>query len=176
LCPLRGTWASVHCKKQTNFYYLLNSNHKNVTPLLFMLWSLFLCLPPWGRMLIAVCINKLSVGEHAVDVHHRMCCKTTCHIPATSGRQEENWEGFSLRWHLEKLPGSFINLENSSKPRSYRLWGPQQPPIQWIWGALALGVKRPGREAGHSPLSSAEIKNAWSYKSTRPIRHDVVLS
>jgi hypothetical protein len=37
--------------------------------------------------------------------------------------------------------------------------GPTQPPIQWIPGALSLGVKRPGREADHSPPSSAEIKN-----------------
>jgi hypothetical protein len=27
-------------------------------------------------------------------------------------------------------------------------------------------VKLPGREAGHSPPSSAEVKNAWSYTST----------
>jgi hypothetical protein len=36
--------------------------------------------------------------------------------------------------------------------------GPTQPPIQWVPGALSLGVKRPGREADHSPPSSAEIK------------------
>jgi hypothetical protein len=28
------------------------------------------------------------------------------------------------------------------------------------------GVKRPGREADHSPPYSAEVKNAWSYTST----------
>jgi hypothetical protein len=28
------------------------------------------------------------------------------------------------------------------------------------------GVKRPGREADHSPQPSAEVKNAWSYIST----------
>jgi hypothetical protein len=27
-------------------------------------------------------------------------------------------------------------------------------------------VKLPGREADHSPLSSAEVKNEWSYTST----------
>jgi hypothetical protein len=54
---------------------------------------------------------------------------------------------------------------------------PTQPPIQWVSGALSLGVKRPGREADHSPPSSAEVKNAWSYTSTPPIRlHGVVLS
>jgi hypothetical protein len=36
--------------------------------------------------------------------------------------------------------------------------GPTQPPIQWVLGALSLGVKRPGREADHSPPSSAEVK------------------
>jgi hypothetical protein len=37
----------------------------------------------------------------------------------------------------------------------------------WVPGALSLGVKRPrGREADHSPPSSAEVKNTWSYTST----------
>jgi hypothetical protein len=36
--------------------------------------------------------------------------------------------------------------------------GPTQPPIQWVPGALSLGVKRLGRESGHSPASSAEVK------------------
>jgi hypothetical protein len=35
---------------------------------------------------------------------------------------------------------------------------PTQPPIQWVQGALSLGVKRPGREADHTPPSSAEVK------------------
>jgi hypothetical protein len=30
--------------------------------------------------------------------------------------------------------------------------------MQWVTGALSLGVKRPGREADHSPQSSAEVK------------------
>jgi hypothetical protein len=33
-------------------------------------------------------------------------------------------------------------------------------------GAYSLGVKWPGREADRSSLSSAEVKNAWSYTST----------
>jgi hypothetical protein len=52
-----------------------------------------------------------------------------------------------------------------------------QPPIQWVSEDLFLGVKWPGREADHSPPSSDEVKNAWSYTSTPPIRlHFVVLS
>jgi hypothetical protein len=54
---------------------------------------------------------------------------------------------------------------------------PTQPPIQWVTDALSLGVKRPGREADHSPPSIAEVKNAWSYTSTPPLRfHGIVLS
>jgi hypothetical protein len=45
--------------------------------------------------------------------------------------------------------------------------GTTQPPIQWVSGALSLGVKRPGREADVSPLSNAEVvKNAWSFTCT----------
>jgi hypothetical protein len=36
--------------------------------------------------------------------------------------------------------------------------GPTQSPIQWVPGTLPLGVKRPGREADHSPPSSAEVR------------------
>jgi hypothetical protein len=35
--------------------------------------------------------------------------------------------------------------------------GPTQCPIQWVPGALSLGVKRPWREADHSPPST-EVK------------------
>jgi hypothetical protein len=55
--------------------------------------------------------------------------------------------------------------------------GPTQPPIQWLPGALSLGIKRLGREAAHSPPSTAEVMNAWSYTSTLPIRlYGVVLN
>jgi hypothetical protein len=51
-----------------------------------------------------------------------------------------------------------------------------QPPIQWVPGALSLGVKRPEREADYSPPTSANVRNVRSYTSTSPIRlHDVVL-
>jgi hypothetical protein len=36
--------------------------------------------------------------------------------------------------------------------------GATQPPIQWVSGALFLGVKRPGHETHHSPPSSAEVR------------------
>jgi hypothetical protein len=46
--------------------------------------------------------------------------------------------------------------------------GLTQPPIQWVPGALSPGVKRQGREADHSSLTSAEVKKIWIYTSTPP--------
>jgi len=54
---------------------------------------------------------------------------------------------------------------------------PTQPAIQRVPASLSLGVKRPDRENDHSPPSSAEVKDAWSYTSTISIGlHVVVLS
>jgi hypothetical protein len=55
--------------------------------------------------------------------------------------------GFDFRWG----PGIFL-----FDPMSRLALGPTQP-IHWVRGALSLGVKRPGREADHSPPSSAEV-------------------
>jgi hypothetical protein len=38
-----------------------------------------------------------------------------------------------------------------------------------------MGVKQQGREADRSALSSPEVKNAWSYTSTPPIRLNGVM-
>jgi hypothetical protein len=36
-------------------------------------------------------------------------------------------------------------------------YGPTQPPIKWVPGALSPGVKRPRPETDHSPQTNAEI-------------------
>jgi hypothetical protein len=80
--------------------------------------------------------------------------------------------GLDDRW-FESGQGLGIFLVTVSRPAL----GPTQPPIQWLPGALSLGVKRPGREADHSFPPSVETKNAWSYSSTPPVRlYGVILS
>jgi hypothetical protein len=39
-----------------------------------------------------------------------------------------------------------------------------------IWAPGFPGIKWPKREFDHSPPSSAEVKNEWSYASTPPVR------
>jgi hypothetical protein len=49
--------------------------------------------------------------------------------------------------------------------------GAHQSPIQWEPALKCLG-----HTADYSPATSAEVKNAWNYTSTPPIRlHGVVL-
>jgi hypothetical protein len=55
------------------------------------------------------------------------------------------------------IPGEVWEV-SSSPSRPDLVLGPNQPPVQWVPGALSLSVKRPGRDADHSPPSSAEFK------------------
>jgi hypothetical protein len=80
--------------------------------------------------------------------------------------------GFGLDdWWFESRYGlGFFFFFTVSRPAL----GPTQPPIQWITEAVSLGVKRPGREADHSPPSSAEVKECvelYLHSSSTPSWH-----
>jgi hypothetical protein len=58
----------------------------------------------------------------------------------------------------------------------YKLYFYSHPFIQLVPGAVSLEVKRQGREADHSPPSSAEVKNGGAIPPL-PLRlHGVVLN
>jgi hypothetical protein len=63
-------------------------------------------------------------------------------------------------------PGEVKNFLFSTSSRP--VLGPIQPPIQWVPGAISRGIKRPGREADHSPPTSAKVKKMWIYTSPPP--------
>jgi hypothetical protein len=77
-------------------------------------------------------------------------------------RWATDWTIGVLRFDSQRGLGIFL-FTTAARPAL----GPTQPPIQWVPGALSFGVKRPGCEADHSPSSSAEVKNGWSYTSTK---------
>jgi hypothetical protein len=86
---------------------------------------------------------------------------------------------FSLH-HLNTPPWRGAQLKHRDNftftIASIPVLGPLQPPIQWIPGTFNQGLKRPGRKAGHSPPSRAEVKSAWIYTSILPTRLRGVIS
>jgi hypothetical protein len=68
-----------------------------------------------------------------------------------------DYRGFGVRVSV----GSNF-LFSSSRPAL----GSTKPPSQWVPRALSPGVKRPGREADHSPPASVEVKKMLIYATT----------
>jgi hypothetical protein len=69
--------------------------------------------------------------------------------------------GIALGYGLDDRGSRFrfsAGARNFSLHRVQNGSGVHQPPIQWVPGALSLGVKRPLHEADHSPPSSSEVK------------------
>jgi hypothetical protein len=56
----------------------------------------------------------------------------------------------------------------SAPCRPDRLWGPPNLLYNEYRALYPRGVKRQGREADHSPPTSAEVKQIWIYTSTPP--------
>jgi hypothetical protein len=53
--------------------------------------------------------------------------------------------------------------------------GTTRPRIQWVLKVIPLRVKRPWREADHSPPSNAEVNNGGTTRPLSTRLHDVVL-
>jgi hypothetical protein len=71
----------------------------------------------------------------------------------------------------EDISGERVPISTASRPALV----PTQPSVQWVPGALSLGVKQLGREADHSSPSSAEVKNGEAIPPLLPRLHGMVL-
>jgi hypothetical protein len=114
------------------------------------------CITGW------VCAGLKSelISKYTCFFKSNLCCPIWAGIAQWySGELRAGWWGFESRQGL----GIFL-----FSTASRMVLGPIQPPIQKVPGNFSLGTKRPGREAGHSPPSNAEVKNVWSYISTPP--------
>jgi hypothetical protein len=85
------------------------------------------------------------------------------------------------QWYSAGLRAGFVSRQGLGNflftTASRPALGHTQPPIQWVSEVLSLGVKRPGREADHSPPSNAEVKEWVELYFHSPIRlHGVVPS
>jgi hypothetical protein len=79
-------------------------------------------------------------------------------------RKQQHWQ--IIRWKYTRNLKQNFRVWGSKDPSEMMIsYRNNQPPIQWLPGALSLEVKRPGYEADHWPPFSAEV-NLWSYTST----------
>jgi hypothetical protein len=103
------------------------------------------------------------------------------HEPPSSGCQlnlfnpksyeEPGWRNNDWLWTgrprgQSSSPGRAKNFLISTSTR--KALEPTRPPIQWVPGALSLGVKQQGHEADRKPSASTKVKKMWIYTSTPP--------
>jgi hypothetical protein len=140
------------------------------------MWGLWWTKWHWGRFSPR---NSVSPANHSTNFSI---------IIITRGWHNRPLSGCSVEWTL--IPPPTVQIKKNSvwlragwpRGQSWSLGrfknflfmesrpavGSTQPPIQWVPGALSPWVKRPGREADHSPPASAEVKKLWIYTSTPP--------
>jgi len=107
--------------------------------------------------LVNVTASLVAIISHAVTLVRYKQLYSLCFIAVISSvfnvgsvkRTKEAENEDKLFW--TRLPTRKIVLENMSKSASYPM-GTRVP---------SLGIKRPGREADHSPPYNAEVENAW---------------
>jgi hypothetical protein len=113
--------------------------------------------PTWSRYVLSVGGNingnwsqqKISALSYVYKTDRDSC------------EQEQSYIGVNIIFFRNQI------WKFSSPPRPDRLWGPLSLLSNGYQGPFSPRVKRQGREADHSPPSSAEVKNAWSYTSTQ---------
>ena len=79
----------------------------------------------------------------------------------TDKRREETGWTTEQSWFESRHREQTFLYNETSKPAL----GLPQPPLQWTPSA---GVKRPGHELQHSPLSRGEVRNECRYASPSP--------
>jgi hypothetical protein len=112
-----------------------------------------LCIPCNCRFVLLHATAPWWLGQKWVYIFHTWSLHSSCinlsvlilGISIQTAQQQLQKENFH----------SLSNHSYRSTPRT--ALGPTQPPIQWVPGALSLGVKWLGREADHSPPSSSEV-------------------
>jgi hypothetical protein len=112
--------------------------------------AVFVC----SRLMRHITLTDLNVHQNRTRVEYLGILVRT--------QSNGDWYSQNSEWASGWTTGAVFLLPTASRPDL----GPTQPPAQRVPGAFSSGIKRPGREAGHSPLSTAKVKNAWSYTSS----------
>jgi hypothetical protein len=103
-----------------------------------------------------------------IIIHIFICWSWDSAVDIATGYELDEKRGRS------SSPDRFKNFLFSMSSRP--VLGSTQPPNQWVPGVLSPGVKRPWREAEHSPPTIAEVKKNINLYNDSPMRlHSVAL-
>jgi hypothetical protein len=150
-------------------------------------WSYFRTHPPWFRATTEAGTNAsrflstVTNTPFVAKTNHRKHISRKIFLngfsnPGYRVAQSVQWLDYGLDDQDSILGGGKGGISFLFATASRSALGPTQPPIQWVPGAISLGVKRPGCKTNHSPKSNAEVTNVWSYTSIPHIRlHGTVL-
>jgi hypothetical protein len=142
-----------------------------------MIATLIACLSLTVKIM-QECAPQRSWLVYRIPRHARTVPAVTSALSWNFGNQTTNWRG---SWQSPWRSGSSLAGGFSERLESFALdsvlsdVNPQHthPHIFFkrstsvlSYCVTPLGTKRPWREANHSPQSSAEIENSWSYPST----------
>jgi hypothetical protein len=111
---------------------------------------MFQYLPNSNMILLETEPRSILVRGISLTGECRTVTRQTFHFPQ---RWDTGWTIEVLGFDSRRGLGIFLFTTASRKALA-----PPQPPIQWVPGAVSIGVKRLRREADHSPPSSAEVK------------------
>jgi hypothetical protein len=135
--------------------------------------KLRLTLPP-ARAMKTLWASVVCITQHCIVPSYSIPCSIRWNESLLSvfniKKKQWNWWGKRQNLHGKEPEHfgwnkNFISFDHNFELRGIEFTtasgpalGPAKPPIQWVPRALSLGVKRPGREANHSPPSSAGVK------------------
>jgi hypothetical protein len=107
------------------------------------------------------CNRKISVSKtktkkkkkkHAYTVRELTCAILFCINKILEQSRESDYLGCSIGYERNDYVNTELNL-------GFMQSGSSSCNNKWVQGTFSLGVKRPGREADHSPSSNAEVKD-----------------
>jgi hypothetical protein len=78
------------------------------------------------------------------------------------------YSDYATGWAIWGLSPGMVKRVFSFPKRPDNLWIRPSPLFSGYWDSFP-GLKRPGCEVDHSPLSTAGVKNEWRYSPASPV-------
>ena len=113
-------------------------------------------------------VHQIRVDAHIYERPRYTTIEANIHTFIYARHLQQSLQRLRYGLHDSRLLAGSGKKLVSSPETSRPSWGPPSPKFSWFCLSFSE-VKRPGHDVNHSPLSSNEVKNEWSYTSTPPV-------